>query len=256
MRNPRLVPVVRRLSPNRPFTAREEVIAEALAGIPSLSDSAYITLRSVLRPLGEEALHLALLDLLAALACKHRSCECLLRRDRQCDPRDRDAINSMGTAGENGSLPLARAFVRWCWRHWRREQRRGLSEGASSEENLSDGRGGTVTNSLDQRSEREGLYAQDVGSHDRCEEHADRAGFDRMLELIFSRSRCSEREANAYVDTKSRRGREFGNALEDSVRKAASRAQAQIRSHLALHGILTREDLEVAIEEGDFLAAA
>lgn len=250
MRASRFAPIFRVLPVDRPFTPREITIAKALASVPSLSARAYRSLRSAMGQLDEDAVHAALTDLLTALACDHADCECLLAKDG--DPRDRAAIASLANAGEAGSAMLARTFVRWAWRHQRGEDRRSTREIALSKMARSSRSDDGASCQPDGRLESRLPNAPEQDCALLCEESGEGAANDRVLELIFSRSGCSEREADTYVETESRPGREFGNALTVPVRKAASRARGRIRSYLTLRGILSRDDLAVAIEEGDF----
>jgi hypothetical protein len=244
------VPVVRSLPADRSFTKREGEIASALGRILSRGAQGYGDLRSLLSFLGEESVHAAFMDSLNALACTHEGCGCLLRE--KGDARDRVAMEAFQRRDEDELLPFARAFVRWCWHHWRGMARLANREVASSFEARTGGGGNIVANSLDHRSEHDGIHPSERGFALRCEESADGTRFDSVLEMILHRSGCSELEADAYVAADSRLKRTIGSRVDECERTAASRGRRKVKAYLASRGIYDREDLEVAIEEGEF----
>lgn len=251
MLRPRLSPTIRRLPSDRPYTSREVAVAAALASIAAFGPKEYHDLQVALGQLGEDALHDALTDLLEALACEHGDdCACFLREHGSAV--DREALDAVVSGRAGGELLLARAFIRWCWRHWRREVRHGLREVGASGAMRTDDRDGIASHALDLRGEQDALHPPRRSCVERCEEQVDGTGHDHVLEHLLTQSGCSERESDAYVETESRAGREFGNALADSVRTATTRARRKLRSCLSAHGVLSFEDLEIAIDEGVF----
>ncbi len=249
MRSPRIKPVVRRLPSNRPPTARERAIAKALASFPSLKSQDYVVLREALRLQGEDALDAALTDLLKALACTHVKCACLLKKGG--DARDREAIASLATCGPDGSVLLARSFGRWCWRHRRKEERWSERERPSSAEARTDHERGSIADSLDHRAESHGLYPKAWND----EERADGTSSGRVFEFILSQSRCSEKEIVSFVEVKSRLKHDFESAASAPERSGARVAKRKMNTYLTPLGVLSFEDLEVAIEDGLFREA-
>lgn len=249
MRSPRIKPVVRSLPSNRPPTPRECTIAKALASFPALRSQDYDVLRSALRLQGENALDAALADLLGALACPHVKCTCLLKKGG--DPRDRAAIESLATCGSDGSVLLARSFGRWCWRHRRKEDRWSERERPSSTEVRTTDERGVVADSLDRYPESHGLYPRAWSD----EESADRALPGRVFEFVVSQSRCSEKEIASFIEVKSRLKHDFESAASAPERSGARVAKRKMRGYLAPLGVLSFEDLEVAIEDGLFREA-
>ncbi len=250
MRVPRFDLSVRRLPADRPLTDRERELAKALPLMREFTGEQYKTLRSALRALDGDAVHEAAVDLTATLKCDHAPCECIQQKQ---DVDDCVAIASFTSGGEDGPALLARAFKQWCWDHARASSRTSDRERPCSEEPRSDAGAGSARNSLDQWAASRALHAPDSGCVERCEESVEGTDRGSVLEVIFTRSGCSEREANALVFIDSRPKRTFGDPVDPDVRKAASRARAKVREYLASLGIYGREDLAVAIEEGVFL---
>ncbi|MBI5515259.1 MAG: hypothetical protein HY909_15890 [Deltaproteobacteria bacterium] len=232
------IPTEKKLRPH------EEAITKALVHPQTLKPEAYKKLRAALA-FNEDAMHEALLSLLEALQCDHVNCTCALHK--ASDEVHRAVATAHTHECEETGL-LARTFIAWCRNHRRLERRRGWRErlaAPSSDDNDSDAT----------KAEEPTVKTGEIS--DLCvrviapiEAATDRPKYREALLKLFAVSESSPAQTDAFVTINVRDGREVGNAVPESVRRAASVARKKIDGYRAENGLHDREDFDVAMEDG------